>query len=72
MTTFKQFSEDSEIRYLCTVWVNGEESGSISSYTEDGLWEDSRKLDNAINTTLERQFEELPENMEQEDEDNDD
>lgn len=66
--TFKEFGENAEIEYTCTVTVNGEPAGTISSYSESGLLEDFRKLDHGIKEELENQWNDLPENQESEDE----
>jgi len=65
---YKTFGEDAEIEYIVTAIVNGEEAGQISGYSYESVSEDWRKLDHAVDEELRRQFEDLPENIELEDE----
>lgn len=63
---YKDFSENQEIEYTCTVTVNGEDAGTISSFSESGLLEDFRKLDYAIKDKIDEFWNDLPENQEDE------
>jgi hypothetical protein len=58
---YKTFGEEAEIEYTTIVTVNGETAGQVSSYSEDGLIEQYRKLDTAIANKLKEQYEDLPE-----------
>ena len=64
--TYKEFGEEAEIEYTCSVTVNGVEAGTISSFSESGLQEYFRKLDYAVEEQLQSQYEDLPEPIEDE------
>ena len=62
---FKEFGENAEIEYSLTVTVNGEEAIVVSAFGEESLLEELRKVDRAIADTLQSQYEDLPENIEE-------
>ena len=64
--TLKEFGENAEIVYSLKVFVNDEEEITIESYSEDSLLEQLRKVDTAIANAIERQYQDLPEPIEDE------
>jgi len=60
---FDDFEEQADIQYICYVLVNGETAGEISAPTQDSLIEEFNKLDTSIKNEVQKQYEELPENQ---------
>lgn len=66
--TFKEFGEQAEIVYSLTVTVNDDQAITLTNYSEASMLEELRKVDSAIASKLEEQWNDLPENQESEDE----
>ena len=65
--TLKEFGEEANIHYQTTVFVNDKIAGMVSGSSQESLIEGYRKLDRAVNDEITRQFEDLPEPIEDED-----
>lgn len=64
--TIKEFGEEAEIEYQTTVFVNGEIAGMVKAQSQESLIEQYRKLDRAVNDQITKQYEDLPEPIEDE------
>ncbi len=60
---YKEWCENQEVEYHATVSLNGEIVGQISSFSQEGLIEDMRKLTHALDQSAKQQYEDLPENQ---------
>lgn len=57
--TYKKFCEEAQIVYTLYVEVNGEETAKIQALSEEGLTEQLRKVDFAVDNKLKEQYEEI-------------
>ena len=58
----KIFSDNAKIEYKTIVYVNGIKAGQVTSYDEEGLIEQYRKLDYAMEIELRKQFNDIKDN----------
>lgn len=64
--TIKEFGEDAEVFYELQVSVNRNKACVISAYSQESLIEQLHKVDHAVSNEITKQFEELPEPIEDE------